>query len=171
MEQTEWISELGCIEFMKRKILLNNEEVEVVIKHQNQDEVIFEFENETFHFYLNQMTSDGLVLESEHQLFQVHQVSDSFVLEGREIKVQSAQLARKKSAAQDHGSMKSPMPGKILKVMVQEGSVVKKGEPLLVMEAMKMEHTIKAVQDGTVEKIFFKEGQQVTGGVELVAIK
>jgi 3-methylcrotonyl-CoA carboxylase alpha subunit len=62
------------------------------------------------------------------------------------------------------------MPGKILKILVKEGQVVEAGTPILVMEAMKMEHTIKASKAGKIEKIHFKEGEQVAGGVELVKL-
>ena len=56
----------------------------------------------------------------------------------------------------DH-SVKSPMSCKIVRVNVVEGQKVTAGMPLLVLEAMKMEHVIKAPYDGTVEKIFYKK--------------
>ena len=59
---------------------------------------------------------------------------------------------------------------KILKIFIKEGSEVEPGTPILVMEAMKMEHTIKASKKGVVEKIHYKEGDQVQGGVELVKL-
>jgi biotin carboxyl carrier protein len=65
----------------------------------------------------------------------------------------------------------SPMPGKITKVHVSAGTRVKAGAPLMVMEAMKMEHVIRAAIDGEVEKVLFKEGDFVTGGKTLVAFK
>jgi biotin carboxyl carrier protein len=70
----------------------------------------------------------------------------------------------------DGGSIQSPMPGKIFKILIQEGLPVKKGETILIMEAMKMEHAIKAPHDGTLAKILFKEGEQVQGNVNLVEI-
>ena len=63
--------------------------------------------------------------------------------------------------------MVSPMPGKILKLFIAQGMRVKKGDALLVMEAMKMEHTIKAIENGVVKKILYCEGDQVEGGVDL----
>jgi 3-methylcrotonyl-CoA carboxylase alpha subunit len=69
------------------------------------------------------------------------------------------------------GSLESPMPGKIFKVLKSTGDSVSKGETILILEAMKMEHTIKATKDGVVGEIFFKEGEQVTGGAELCAIE
>jgi 3-methylcrotonyl-CoA carboxylase alpha subunit len=63
------------------------------------------------------------------------------------------------------------MPGKILKVMVASGDKVSRGAALVVMEAMKMEHTIRAPFDGVVEKVLFAPGDQVSGGVELLDLK
>lgn len=67
-------------------------------------------------------------------------------------------------------SMLSPMPGKILKVFKKEGDSVLKLEPILIMEAMKMEHTIRAPKDGVIEKIYFSENDQVSAKVELVKL-
>src|SRR5690606_16736147 len=73
--------------------------------------------------------------------------------------------------AMDHGGgLPAPMPGKIISISVKAGDVVKSGDPLLVMEAMKMEHTILAPADGTVQEVFFAVGDQVTDGVELIEI-
>jgi len=59
------------------------------------------------------------------------------------------------------GGMVAPMPGKIVKIMVSPQDVVKKGTPIMAMEAMKMEHVIKAPADGTVEKFLYEVGEQV----------
>lgn len=65
---------------------------------------------------------------------------------------------------------RAPMPGKILKIMKQRGDLVKKGESILIMEAMKMEHTIRAGFDGEIEDIFCKVGDQVQAGMELLGL-
>ena len=65
-------------------------------------------------------------------------------------------------------SLTSPMPGKIIAVKIEAGAKVERGQALLVMEAMKMEHTIRAPADGIVEKIHYKVGEQVDEGVELI---
>jgi 3-methylcrotonyl-CoA carboxylase alpha subunit len=62
----------------------------------------------------------------------------------------------------------APMPGKVIAVHVAAGSKVSKGAPLLVMEAMKMEHTIVAPEDGTVEAVLYGAGEQVAEGAPLV---
>lgn len=69
------------------------------------------------------------------------------------------------------GSLLSPMPGKIFKVMGKTGQKVDKGDPILIVEAMKMEHMIKSPKAGIIKEIFFKEGEQVKGGVSLCEIE
>ena len=63
----------------------------------------------------------------------------------------------------------APMNGTIVAHLVEKGVLVKKGEPILVMEAMKMEHSIIAPHDGTVEEFFFNPGELVDGGATLLA--
>ncbi|MNY67270.1 Glutaconyl-CoA decarboxylase subunit gamma [compost metagenome] len=63
------------------------------------------------------------------------------------------------------------MPGKIISISVKPGDTVEKGQPLAVMEAMKMEHTISATADGKVAEVFYGVGDQVTEGAELVSIE
>ena len=72
----------------------------------------------------------------------------------------------------DHaGSLAAPMPGKIIAIEVQAGDKVKRGQALLVMEAMKMEHTIVAGADGIVESIYFGVGEQVAEGAVLISLE
>ncbi|MEQ9640844.1 MAG: acetyl/propionyl/methylcrotonyl-CoA carboxylase subunit alpha [Alphaproteobacteria bacterium] len=72
---------------------------------------------------------------------------------------------------EETGSVAAPLPGKIVQLIAKPGQKVRKGEPLLVMEAMKMEHTIAAPADGTVEKMNYAEGEQVDEGAELVSFE
>ncbi len=60
------------------------------------------------------------------------------------------------------------MPGKVVSFAVKAGDAVTKGQPLAVMEAMKMEHTIAAPADGVVQELLYAPGDQVTEGAELI---
>ncbi|WP_282262795.1 acetyl/propionyl/methylcrotonyl-CoA carboxylase subunit alpha [Stenotrophomonas sp. PS02301] len=68
----------------------------------------------------------------------------------------------------DAGSLVAPMPGRIVATLVSPGTAVKRGAPLLVLEAMKMEHTLQAPADGTVQGYRVKAGDQVGDGAVLV---
>ena len=65
----------------------------------------------------------------------------------------------------------APLPGTIIKVVVQVGADVKKGDSLLIMEAMKMENNIQAEKDGKVKNILVKEGDNVLQGDTLIEIE
>lgn len=66
--------------------------------------------------------------------------------------------------------IKSPMPGLILKVMVEEGQSIKKGDPVLVLEAMKMENVFKAPADAVIKAIKVSEKQAVEKGEVLIEL-
>lgn len=76
-------------------------------------------------------------------------------------------LARSDDAAAASGSLRAPMPGLVKLVRVAKGDAVIKGQPLLILEAMKMEHTIAAPHDGVIAEIAV-EGAQVSDGTVLV---
>jgi 3-methylcrotonyl-CoA carboxylase alpha subunit len=69
------------------------------------------------------------------------------------------------------GRLTAPMPGKVVAVLASNGQEVKKGAPLVIMEAMKMEHTISAPGDGVVEEVLYQVGDQVADGAPLLAFK
>ena len=79
-------------------------------------------------------------------------------------------LAHAGEAAQEGGRLTAPMPGKVVSFAVKAGDKVKAGQALAVMEAMKMEHTIAAPQDGTVAELLYAPGDQVAEGAELLKL-
>jgi biotin carboxyl carrier protein len=67
-------------------------------------------------------------------------------------------------------SINAPMPGLVLSILVEEGQSLKKGEPVLILEAMKMENVFKAPEDAVVKSIKIKTGQAVEKGVVLIEL-
>jgi len=94
-----------------------------------------------------------------------------------ECQVIDKRLAELRKRAGDVGPVggktviKSPMPGLIVKVLAEVGQDVKKGERLLILEAMKMENDVKAPRDGTLTKLNVGQGDAVEGGKELAVIE
>ncbi|MGC0017167.1 acetyl-CoA carboxylase biotin carboxyl carrier protein subunit, partial [Ralstonia pseudosolanacearum] len=80
-------------------------------------------------------------------------------------------LAHADEADDEGGKLTAPMPGKVIAVLATPGQRVAKGAPLVVMEAMKMEHTLTAPADGVVESVLYGVGDQVAEGVQLLAFK
>jgi 3-methylcrotonyl-CoA carboxylase alpha subunit len=77
-------------------------------------------------------------------------------------------LAQLSQVDTSEGRLTAPMPGKILAVLVTNGQPVSKGTPLIVLEAMKMEHTIEALADGVIDEVLFQVGDQVAEGTQLL---
>ena len=80
------------------------------------------------------------------------------------------QLAHAGDTGHEAGRLTAPMPGKVVSFNVKAGDKVSKGQPLAVMEAMKMEHTIAAPGDGVVLELLYTPGDQVSEGAELLRI-
>ena len=79
-------------------------------------------------------------------------------------------IAHAGEGVQEGGRLTAPMPGKVVALLVKAGEVVKLGQPLAVMEAMKMEHTIASPRDGTVAELLYAVGDQVAEGGELLRL-
>ncbi|NIE68438.1 acetyl/propionyl/methylcrotonyl-CoA carboxylase subunit alpha [Burkholderia sp. Ax-1719] len=80
-------------------------------------------------------------------------------------------LAHAADAEHGEGRLTAPMPGKVIAVLVEPGAVVEKGTPLIVMEAMKMEHTIGAPAAGKVTEVLYGVGDQVADGAQLLMLE
>ncbi len=75
------------------------------------------------------------------------------------------------AAEENAAGLRAPMPGRVVALLVEPGAEVAKGTPLLLLEAMKMEHTISAPRDGVVEAFHCSVGEQVPEGAELLALR
>ena len=71
----------------------------------------------------------------------------------------------------NEGELLTQMPGKVVKILVEEGQTVQKGETLIILEAMKMENEIKSSLDGVVKAIHVKEGQALENGVLMMEVE
>jgi 3-methylcrotonyl-CoA carboxylase alpha subunit len=63
------------------------------------------------------------------------------------------------------------MPGRVVKVLAAEGTTVKKGDALMILEAMKMEHTVVSPRDGVIERVAFRENALVPADAVLFAFR
>lgn len=152
---------------MKKKLLLNGEEVEVNVSVNRGGLVEFTFNGKEYSFKGSSIEPHKSFLSGSLNSRVIHS-KNNFLVEGKELCVESPSTSRSKSGSDTGGHMLSPMPGKILQVLVKVGDSVVKGDSLIVMEAMKMEHTIKSSEAGVISAVHFSEGQLVSGGVDLV---
>ncbi|MCL2063148.1 MAG: biotin/lipoyl-binding protein [Candidatus Cloacimonetes bacterium] len=86
------------------------------------------------------------------------------------IPIPKKQDSDKTMTTQNLDTVKSPMPGVVLKILVKEGQQIQKDQPILILEAMKMENDIFAHKAGIVKRIYVKEGDTVDEGKELIVL-
>jgi 3-methylcrotonyl-CoA carboxylase alpha subunit len=86
-------------------------------------------------------------------------------------KVQGSEKARRGSGSRGLTDLSAPMPATVLRVLTAPGRTVRRGETLILLEAMKMELPLRAPQDGTVKEVLCEEGQLVQPGSILVEIQ
>ena len=79
--------------------------------------------------------------------------------------------SRKKSEDEDHAYISTPMPGKVVKILVKEGDKVKGGDTVIIVSAMKMESEYKVVKDRLIQKILVKEGDNIEGDQPLIMLE
>lgn len=104
----------------------------------------------------------------------VYQAGNTFlaISEGTQIRLERIIDVEEAAArAGASGGLNAPMPGKVVRVMAATGDEVQRGQTLMVLEAMKMEHAITAPGDGVVGAVFFAEGDQVPEGAELLQLE
>ena len=114
---------------------------------------------------------DGVDQKAEAQLMKgtlwVHANGRTFTID-----TGSGRKSRKKAGSGGSSdTISAPMPGKVTKILLTPGSAVKVGQPVLVMEAMKMEYTLKSEIEGTIDSISCAVGDQVVLGKALVKSK
>jgi biotin carboxyl carrier protein len=93
-----------------------------------------------------------------------------FVLE-REVSARPRARGRGTHAKRGSGGLEAPMPGVVTRVLVQAGEAVRQGQPLVAIEAMKMEHVLRAPRDGKVRAVAARKGEMVAGGTALVELE
>jgi 3-methylcrotonyl-CoA carboxylase alpha subunit len=93
-----------------------------------------------------------------------------FAPEGSGAALEVDVIAHAGEGGAEGGRLTAPMPGKVIAFLAKVGDAVKLGQPLAVMEAMKMEHTITAPRDGTIEALLYAPGDQVDEGGELLSL-
>ncbi|MET3122743.1 3-methylcrotonyl-CoA carboxylase alpha subunit [Oxalobacteraceae bacterium GrIS 2.11] len=151
------------------------ERSEIIVRYQPNGWTIISG-SEQVPVHLNHAAGDVLSLQVG-----VHSVTGTVVRHGEHLHVfthgehleltYADPLAHAGETEAEGGRLTAPMPGKIVALLVSAGQAVKKGESLLIMEAMKMEHTIAAPKDGIVKEMMYLIGDQVADGAQLLVLE
>jgi 3-methylcrotonyl-CoA carboxylase alpha subunit len=112
-------------------------------------------------------------LGEQRQTLTVHALGERFgvfAASGSALVTEIDPIAHAADGAAEGGRLTAPMPGKVVAFMVAAGQAVIRGQPVAVMEAMKMEHTLTAPRDGTVAELLYAVGDPVAEGGELLKL-
>jgi len=148
----------------EKQYKLSTKDGDIFINDTKVDWDINKIENQSFHIIYQNQTFNAHLVEVDYE-------SKSFKLQlnGKIIELElkdKMDLLLEEMGISDldqnqMNDLKAPMPGLIIDIMVSPGDEVKKGDPLLILEAMKMENVIKAAGDGQISEIKAKKGDSV----------
>jgi|AntRauTorckE6833_2_1112554.scaffolds.fasta_scaffold118756_2 biotin carboxyl carrier protein len=144
----------------KYNLQINGKDVSVEVKNFSGDEAELELNGEVFQVQVQNIAHTAVPVEV-----------DSSQSSGRSFSSTSpVSTPKRPAAATSKGSVPAPIPGVILSIYVAVGDTVRSGQPLLKMEAMKMENEVSATQSGSVNAILTQVGDSVLQGQELIQI-
>jgi biotin carboxyl carrier protein len=137
-------------------------------------QVVIEVDGEPLEVSVRELTPELVDLEAAgiRRRIEVHQVGDTAYVDsalGSSVLVELARFPEPGSGLAA-GSLTAPMPGTVVRVLAEKGQSVAAGDVLVVLEAMKMEHSVRTATDGTVEEVLVEAGQQVEDGSVLVVV-
>ncbi len=159
-------------QYQNHQIRFNHIKLQVYINYIDKQSVVFEIDNKkTLHISITQLKNNTLSFVLNNQNFTIHYYCGEdglfYFLHQGHIRIinDKAERIKKQVHNDDSSQMKTlhaPMPGRILEIMVKEGESIKKGNPLIILEAMKIENNIKAWKDFTVTRVAVSIGDQVS---------
>lgn len=135
---------------------------------KSNDSYLFDFGQKTHTVKLSQLSDHEIyfmVDETQYQVaYAIHRQNVYVSAPQGNLAYQSSKQAQAQSNAQQAGNLTAPLPGKVLKINVNPEQKVTAGETLMIVEAMKMEHPIKAAVDGTISAVHYKVNDTVKLG-------
>jgi acetyl/propionyl-CoA carboxylase alpha subunit len=139
-----------------------------------RDGVVVEVDGEPMPITVDDISPEVVDVEVDgvRRRIQVHQVGETAYVDsalGSSVLVELPRFPDPSSAL-TAGSLTAPMPGTVVRVSAEKGQQVAAGDTLVVLEAMKMEHAVRATVDGTVDDVLVSAGQQVEDGAVLVIL-
>lgn len=168
---------------MKLQAELNDENHEVEIKRDG-DKVFARVDEREYKLEASEVEPNVFLLKNENKIYEIFVSPQSSSGEPYKVKVKnfefeinlidSKRLRGSKSAdgsADGVVEIKTAMPGKLVRILAEQGTEIQKGEPVLVVEAMKMQNEMKSPKDGIIKEIRFAEGATVNAGDVLAIIE
>ena len=163
---------------MEFSFWLDNREYKLKLEGKGEKNIEVTVGSRTYNIIAEKLNRDKLLLNIDGRIYNIivssNSSSCSVWINGRfyELKKKSGgevQTSRIKRA--EKRDVRTSMPGRIVKVMVREGEEVKENQPVMVLEAMKMQNEIKSPQTGVITKIGAKPGEAVESGSLLFSVE
>jgi biotin carboxyl carrier protein len=162
---------------MKLIAELNQENHEINVKRDGEI-VIAEIDGRRYELTASEPERDVYLFKYDNKIYQIYVSPNGIANVGNhqfEVKITDPKRLRGTSGASEHAGgaaeIKTAMPGKLVRVLVEEGAEIKAGDGVLVVEAMKMQNEMKSPKDGIVKEIHFEEGATVNAGDVLAIIE
>ena len=157
---------------------VDKKEYEVNLTQGKEDHILVSLGRKSYEVSIEFLSSDELLLNIDGRVHDViiaaNATSYSVYLNGRCYKIERKSVLRilgPKAGKQKKMSVQTSMPGRIVKVLMNEGDTVEEGQAVLILEAMKMQNEIKSPQSGRLTKIGPKPGDSVETGALLFAVE
>lgn len=168
---------------MKLQAELNNEKHEIEIKRDGE-KVFAEIDGRSYELEASEPETNVFLLKNKNKIYEIFVSPRANATDPFHVKVKNSEFEinlidpkrlRGAGAGAEHGEglaeIKTAMPGKIVRVLAEQGAEIKAGEGVIVVEAMKMQNEMKSPKDGIVKEIRFAEGETVNAGDVLAIIE
>ena len=144
--------------------------LKVTIDDRNYEMDIVEVETGIYSILLDGVSFNVELTPNEPRKYIIDTLYDHFDVEVIDPETRYIN-SRKSGHEEDTNFISTPMPGKVVKILVQEGDVAKAGETCVVVSAMKMESEYKVVTDKKVKRVLVKEGDNIDGNQPLILLE
>ena len=168
---------------MKLQAELNNETYEIEVKRDG-DKVFARVDDRDYELEASEVEPNVYLLKNDNKIYEVFVAPQTEKTAPFKVKIKNQEFEinlidpkrlRGSGAANEHGDgiaeIKTAMPGKLVRVLTEVGAEIKKGDSVLVVEAMKMQNEMKSPKDGIIKEIRFAEGTTVNAGDVLAVIE
>ncbi len=169
---------------MALEIKLDERLAKVELLYENQNHITIKVDNKEYELdmievehgvysvlYKGISYNVGLVETETPKKYTVNTFFHSYNAEIIDAEAKYKQARKADDNFETENTIMSPMPGKVVKILVKVGSKVTKGETVIIVAAMKMESEYKAMKDGVVSEIYVKEDDTIDGNQPLVKIE
>ena len=168
---------------MKLQAEISSEKHEIEIRRDGE-RVSARIDDREYEIEASEVEPNVYLLKNENKIYEVFISPQQNLNEPFEVKIKNQEFeitlidpkclrgaGASSGGADGIAEIKTAMPGKLVRVLVKAGAEIKQGEPLLVVEAMKMQNEMKSPKDGKVKEIRFSEGATVNAGDVLAVIE